>query len=103
MSHENRRILIRVALRNETLDLIFHQQVTRKPNDAAEFVLAGRSSEEGDGAALREAAQNDALRRDTRGNLSIDQGVEVAARAQDARFIFSGRKVADGSLWERVR
>jgi len=99
MPHENRRLLIRVLGRHKLADLAVHQQITRQAEDAAEFLRARDAAEDGDGAALREAAEHYACRRDTFRDLVGDEAVEVGARAEDAGFVVGLGEFGEGGLF----
>ena len=60
MPHEDGRRLIRILGRDELADLAVHEQIARQAEDAAEFLRTCDAAEDGDGAALREAAEHDA-------------------------------------------
>lgn len=98
MSHKNRRLFIRVLGRHELADLAVHEQVTRQAEYAAEFLRARDAAEDGDGAALREAAQYDTCGRDAFGDFLGDQAVEIGARAEDAGFVVGLGEFGEGSL-----
>jgi len=98
MPHKDGRFLVRVLGRDELAGLAVHQQITRQAEDAAEFLRASDAAKDGDGAALREAAEHDARRGDAFGDLVGDEAVEVGARAQDSGFVVGLGEFGEGGL-----
>lgn len=95
VAHENRRVLVWRLGRHHVLDLVLEQQIARQAEDAAQLRRAGDTGHQAHGAALAEAAQHDALRRDARVDLVLDERVEDFLRAQHARLILAAvRQVA---------
>lgn len=80
MAHEDGCLLVRAGGGDEVLDLPLQEQVAAQAKDAAELVLVGGAREQCHGAALGEAANDDAVRGDALGDLGFDERVEVVAR-----------------------
>lgn len=67
--------------------LVAQQQPAAEADDAAELDGGGEAGEEGHGAALGEAAEDDAVGGDAGVDLGLDEAVEVAGRDADAGVV----------------
>lgn len=77
------------------LQLERQQQVRRHGDDAGEALDARDAGEDGHGAALREAAEDDALGRHAAVDLLLHQLLQVVARRQDAGLVFGAAGLVD--------
>jgi len=92
--------LVDVALLlGQPLHLVAQEEVGGQGEDAAEPVGGGEGGEDGDGAALGEAAEDDAVGGDGGGGEFLgEEVVEVVAGAEDAGFVVGGGEVVEGGL-----
>ena len=99
MAHEHRRLrvgaLLAVLARQKTLNLVVQQEIRREAEEAGQPGRARHAREEGHGAALREAAEDDARGLDALGRLGAHEGEEVLFGAQDAGFVVRGAEVVE--------
>jgi len=88
VAHEERGVLVGFgSLFRQILDLITHHQVATQAEDTTQLVGCGNASEDRHRASLREATEDDAVGRDSGGNLVRDEFGEGRAAAEDANFV----------------
>lgn len=84
MAHKDRRGLVDVARREPLLERLVKQQPRRQADDAGNLNCGRQPGQDAHGAALREAADDDAVGSDAAVDLRLNQPVEVALRGDDA-------------------
>ena len=99
MAHEDLhpRIGVPALLLAQAVEFLAQQLVARQAERAAEAVGRERGAgEEGDGAALGEAAEEDPGRGDAGREFVGDEGVQVEAGAEDARGVVGAVEGVEG-------
>lgn len=61
MSHEDGCLLVGARIREEVLELIMKEQVARETEDTSQLLRRSDTGEDGHGAALGEAADDNAI------------------------------------------
>jgi len=92
---ERRSHLVRVLLRNHVPQLGLEEQVAGQAKDAAQSLRTRDARHERGGAALAEAAEDDAVRGDAGCDLFGDERVEVRLGAFDAGLVLIGLKLVE--------
>ena len=77
MAHENRGRLIEVLRRNVIAEALVQKKPRRESHDAPNLDRCREPGENAYGAALGEAAEDDALRRDACRDLVLDERVDI--------------------------
>lgn len=106
VEHLDGGLSVGVGGRHHPREALREEQPRRHADDASELVLAGQTRKDGHGAALGEAAQDDALRRDAGVDLLLDQVVEVLLASLDTLCVLAadeGVDIAAKLLLQSVR
>lgn len=91
VAHEHGRRLVHVAGRGEVRgEGLVQQQPGREAEDAGDLDGRGEAGEDAHGAALGEAAEDDAVGGDAGRDLVLDEAVEVGLGLGDARGVLVG-------------
>lgn len=78
MGHEDGRLLVELGLGHELGELEAEEEIRGQGDNAGQLAFGSEAAEQAHGAALAEAADDDAVGRDARVDLLLDQIVEVS-------------------------
>ena len=92
VTHENRRLFVRVIRGDHGLHFVPQEEITRQAEDATQLRGSGQSGQQAHGASLAETAEHDAFGGDPGFDLVFDQGVEDFLRSKDT-FVILGAAV----------
>lgn len=87
MGHEDGRLLVELGLGHELGKLEAEEEIRGQGDNAGQLGLGSEAAEQAHGAALAEATDDDAVGRDARVDLLLDQIVEVGLAGQDAGLV----------------
>lgn len=88
VAHQNRCLLVQVALGNVVHKRAAEKQPRREADNAANLDRGSETGQDAHSAALREAAEDDAVGGDAGCNLFLDERVEVVTGREDACGVF---------------